>query len=307
MAPSDPAMSEPWDRRPLLVVALVLFAAAATVAWAAVGPTPPAARPDGATVLPTTDDGVLDLAGSGSNLPSMRLLARRFSDATGIPVRVHASIGSSGGLAALRARVVDAALVSRPLRPNERAEGFEAIPYALTPVVVAVHRTVPLRSLDAAALADLIAGRVTTWPDGTPVVFVQREPGDSSFEILAKAHPEVAEADARARRAHLHPVAVHDADVWPILGEMPGAIAIVAEGDLRHHPDVRPVTFEGKRPTVAAVVTGRYPYRKSLALVLPPDAPEALRRLAAFVTSDEARTLLREAGYAPPLPTPPAP
>ena len=296
--------------RPFVRVAaglgLALATAAATVTASLAGPTPPP-PPPGASVRPVdpADDGVLDLAGSGTNLPGIRRLARRFAAETGIPVRVHASVGSSGGVAALLDGVIDLALASRPLRGGERAAGLRAVAYAVTPVVVAVHTDVPARSLDAAGLAALLDGSRPTWSDGTPVVFVLREPGDSSVAVMTRAHPELARAIERARARGLHRVAVHDADVWPILESMPGAAAIVAEGDLGRHPDVRAVPFEGHRPTVAAVATGRYPYRKRLFVVLPPRPTPAARRFAAYVTTPTARAVLREEGYAPPIPARP--
>src|SRR4051812_8497016 len=149
-APGEPKTA-PLSRRVPLLWALVALGLASMIAAGALillrverGPPPPllAQPPGGSTAkigpVPPPPDDSLGLAGSGSNLPLTYLLVEAFRARNPqSKVIVHESIGSSGGVRAVRDGAVGVGLISRPLTAEEEGYGLTVTPYARVAVVVA--------------------------------------------------------------------------------------------------------------------------------------------------------------------------
>lgn len=136
----------------------------------------------------------LVLAGSGSNLPLTRALALAFVDRDrGAKIVVAESIGSAGGVRAAHEGSIDVGLVSRPLSEQESKLDLAVTPYARVPVVVAANSTAPDACVASGNLAGMWSGQGETarWSDGSPVIVLQRERGDSSFLAMTLSHPEL--------------------------------------------------------------------------------------------------------------------
>ncbi|MCA9701463.1 MAG: substrate-binding domain-containing protein, partial [Myxococcales bacterium] len=178
--------------------ALLMVAGLFLVRWVEQGPTPPYLQGDGLEApgkaavheRAPKPGNLLRLAGSGSNLPLTRALADAFvATRPWLRIRVHESIGSGGGIKAIDDQVIEIGLASRPLKEREQQLGLVAVPYARVAVVVAANPSVPVRSVAREELLDYWGKRRTHWDDGSPVVVLQREPGDSSHLAAAKAIP----------------------------------------------------------------------------------------------------------------------
>jgi phosphate transport system substrate-binding protein len=245
--------------------------------------------------------GVVHLAGSGSNLPLTRALADRFeAQRPGLHVVVFDSIGSTGGVHATYDDVIDLGLISRPLRDGEAALGLFAAPYARVPVVVAVHLGVPDESVTPDELVDIYAGRRTTWSDGSPIVVLQRERGDSSHAAVDLALPEFAAANAAAYAARRFRVVDSDRAMQEALSITEGAVGLFDLGAiLLQRLPVRPLLVDGIAPSEASVQSRRYPFSKDLAFVSVEDPSGAAAEFVRFVDGPEARALMRASGYIP--------
>lgn len=314
--PSRPGPPSRWRRARVLGwslslsgAALVLVTAVALVRWVEHAPPPPfltAERigPREAPEPAPKPRHFLRLAGSGSNLPLTRALADAFvATRPWLRVRVHESIGSSGGVRATDDQAVEIGLISRPLRERERALELDVIPYARVAVVVAANPTVAVRSVDREALIDYYLGHRTHWSDGTPVTVLQREEGDSSHGAVGKAIPAFAQADAESREANRWRVLLHDRAMQEALLSTPGAIGLFDQGlaTIQELP-LATLEFEGIRPTEEAVRSGDYPLTKDLAFVVPGNSrePDPLAmQFIAFVFSREGQQLIRDSGYVP--------
>lgn len=245
--------------------------------------------------------GVLHLAGSGSNLPLTRALAEAFAvREPGAHIVVFDSIGSSGGVRAVYDDVVDLGLVSRGLKEGEAALGVVTIPYARVPVVAAVNLSVPDESITTQELVDIYAGRKTTWSDGSPIVVLQREPGDSGHSAVAAALPEFAAADEAAYRDRRWQVIFHDRAMQEALAITPGAVGLLDAGaiSLQKLP-LRALQLEGYAASEASVQSRRYPFSKDLAFVAVEEPSGFAAEFVRFVHSEEARALMRPHGYIP--------
>ena len=243
-----------------------------------------------ACVVEARDPGTLVIAGSGSGLALLRGFVRRYQD--GHPaarIEVPESIGTSGGLRALRDGAIDIALVSRPLSAAERA-GVTVTPLAR--VLAAFATRARVDGLDAAALAEIYAGKRPRWPDGTRVVPFVRQAGDSANALIATHLPEVGRAIDDALASERLPVAYTDQELEAALLNVDGAIGLIDLATLRlDGPALHALALDGVPPEREAALAGRYPLVTPLALVtrgdaLPPDARGFLDFVASAAADD---------------------
>lgn len=256
-----------------------------------VPPTPPAVHPDGH----------VELAGSGSNLPLMRALARAFeADAPGPEIVVHPSVGSGGGLRALRDGVVDAALISRPARPAE-LRGLSLRPLARVPVVLATGDAAAARAgLHAVALLALYAGERTRFANGSPARIVQREAGDSAHLAVAAALPGFAEVDAASRAASRFPIARSDAAMQQALLDARHATGLFDMGLIESQGlPLYAVRIDGVAPGADSLARGTYPFERELSIVTSRRPARRLVAFLAFLGTEPSRGLCRKLGYLP--------
>ncbi|MBN2493968.1 MAG: substrate-binding domain-containing protein [Deltaproteobacteria bacterium] len=237
----------------------------------------------------------LVLAGSGSNLPLTRLLA----EAWGRRVYLHESIGSRGGVRAVRDGAIDLGLISRPLREEEQ-QGLVVWPYARVAVVIASGSSVPEQDFDEAGLAQLYSGVRRTWPDGTALRVVQRELGDSSHDAVERHWLRFAEASHEAYRRQRWRVVYADASMRAALLSERGSVGLFDQGAVRiEQLPLRIHRVEGVRPSPETLESGAYPFSKDLSMLSVGPPSDLARDFLGFIYSDRGRDLTRRAGYLP--------
>jgi phosphate transport system substrate-binding protein len=243
----------------------------------------------------------LDLAGSGSNVPLARALAKAFSEQRpGKRVVVHESIGSTGGARATRDGQVDLGLVSRELTREEQRFGLVVVPHARVAVVLAAHPGVPTSDVRAAELVKLYAGARKRWSDGAPVVVLQRERGDSSHLAVSQLVPGFADANDGAYRAGRWRVLYHDSTMQEALMSTDGAVGLFDLGQIvTQNLPLRVLTIDGIEPSADNVRSGRYPFAKDLAFVSLGEPHGLAAELVAFARSPEGRAITLRSGYVP--------
>jgi phosphate transport system substrate-binding protein len=303
--PPDLVRSNPaiWGLVVLVVVGLVV-AALLIVRGIERGPQPPFLVQPPVSPVPVDvrrDERVLHIAGSGSNLPLARELADAYSvvnpDARLV---IHQSIGSTGGVRATHDGAIDLGLVSRQLKPSEAAFGLRYLPYARVAVVFAVDAHVPVQGLSSEEVVALYAGEREAWSDGTPVVVLQREEGDSSHLVAREAIEGFASVDDRSLDEGRWRVLYSDRAMHDALVSTSGAIGLIDHGaGLIDDLDVRMLSLDGVRPSPTSVEDGSYPMSKSLAFVAPGDASERARAFMDFVFSPAGQEVMRAHGYLP--------
>ena len=292
---------QPW-LGVLVIAAGLLVLATALVTEADDGPQPPFLDGEATTPAAAPVDsahGRLRLAGSGSNLPVTRALSAAYLEQGGVRPVVHASIGSGGGLRALLDGAIDIALISRPLSDRERAQGLLATPYARMPVLVAVHGTVPVHDLAVEELLQIFRGDLRRWPDGTPIVVLQREPGDSSHAALNRVLPQFAAVNDQAYRQGRWQVLYHDAAMLEALQNIEGSIGLHGSGRGPGADGYRALSVDDVFPGSESVESGRYPFAKTLSFVTvgPPQGQSA--ELIRFVRGPAGAAIIRRWGATP--------
>ena len=245
---------------------------------------------------------VVHLAGSGSNLPLTRALAEAFqARSPNLHVVVFDSIGSTGAVAATYDDVIELGLVSRPLKDSEAALDLLVHPYARVPVVVAVNLAVPDESITTTDLVDIYAGRRRQWSDGTRIVVLQRERGDSSHRAVDEHLPAFEAVNDAAYRENRWPIVESDQAMQEALSITAGAIGLFDLGAivLQRLP-VKPLNIDEIAPSEASVQSGRYPVSKDLAFISVEQPGGAAAEFLRFVVEGEqARNLMRDSGYIP--------
>lgn len=244
----------------------------------------------------------LTVPGTGACEVLLRKLAARFMALRpDIALEVPSSIGSTGGIRAVLDGEAVLARVARPLRPSESEAGLRHQPFARDAVAVAVGERVAVRALSSAALADIIAGRITRWSAlggaDAPVRLVAREATETSTRILASAFPALAGV-AVTPQAKL---AIHDHDMLELLDRYGHALGwITASSRDGARTRLALVDIDGVAPNAANVAAGRYPAAVEYALVYREGAlAPAARAFLEFLGSAAGQRAMVEAGVVP--------
>lgn len=241
-------------------------------------------------------------AGSGSNLPIVRVLAKEFQKShPAVSIEVPPSIGSSSAIRAAADGAVALGLISRPLKESEKGLGLTTVDFARTPLVIGVHPSVPDNGITFAELNDIYRGKQNRWSNGREIIVLTREPGDSSIEVLVKGVPGFREAYDESQKAKRWCTLLKDIVMNETLARTPSAIGLSDLGAIAIEKHaIKPLDVNGVAPTIKNLESGKYPLFKTLTFVfrserVPPDA----KKFMAFVLSREGKKILRANGCLP--------
>jgi phosphate transport system substrate-binding protein len=239
------------------------------------------------------------IGGTGMALAAIRQIADAFTAGTpGVTVTVLPSLGTGGGLAAVAAGAIDLALAARPLSNGERAKGLQGLAYARSPIAFVTNRDAGVQDITLAQAAQIFLGRVSAWPNGTPIRLVRREPSDADWTLLRSLSPAMAEAVrvALERPGLLTPAT--DQENADALERLSGALGVMSIGQIRAEGrDVVALSLSGTPPTVEALAAGRYPLARTLTIAWRDPPGPAARRFVAYLKSEESNRLLEQLGY----------
>lgn len=198
------------------------------------------------------------IGGTGAALGTMKILAEAYArQSPDFKFVVLPSLGSSGGIKALRAGAIQIGLSARPLKDSEAQGGFTATEYGRTPFVFAVPASSKASDITTQALADMYAGRIDKWQDGTPVRLVMRPLGDSDSETIKAMSPEMrVDKEAAEKRPGLL-FTVTDQETADSIEKVPGSLgpstlALV----LSEKRAMRVLSLNGVVPDVKALADG---------------------------------------------------
>lgn len=136
----------------------------------------------------------LEIVGTGDGLEMLRALARDYMKShEGTKVDVPPSIGSGGGIAAVGAGKAVLGRVARVLSDSEREAGIAYVPIAKLPSSFFANPDAKVKSITAAQLTGVYAGKITNWKDvggaDLRIRVVRREDIDSTLVILRASMP----------------------------------------------------------------------------------------------------------------------
>ncbi len=249
---------------------------------------------------------------------TMLILAQAWAEAyAGIhpDTNVEVSGGGSGqGIAAMIKGTIDVANCSRNIRPEEAAQaeantgqrprefvvGHDAL-------AVFVHRDNPLETVTVNELAEMFrtGGRIVRWsqlgvriPSGrNRIIRVNRQSSSGTYEffrdhVLDTQDFELGSLDMNGSK-----------EVVELIASTPGAIGYSGMGFVT--PDVKMLRVSraagepGYAPTVANVVSHRYPISRSLLVYTLGEPRDQVRRYIEWMQSAAGQEIVASTGYVP--------
>lgn len=238
------------------------------------------------------------IGGTGNALGTMRLLGSAYAKLhpDSRPVILD-SIGTSGAIKAVPTGTIEIGLSSRPLNDEEAARGIVAVEYARTPTVFAVQAKNGVASITLAQIADIYAGRMTSWPDGSRIRPVMRQPGDDNTRQIKKLSAGIEEALAAAETRDGLIYASNDQEAADKMESIPGSIGVTTIALIRSEKrKLRPLAIDGIEPTLENMRSGRYPMVKQFNFVLRKQYAPKVQRFLDFVKSPQGRKILEQYG-----------
>lgn len=214
-----------------------------------------------------------------------------------VRIEMEKPLGSSGALKALLAGALDLVASSKPLAPEQAAQGMRSRAFGKTPLVIVTERSVTRSDITTRELEEIYAGRRRSWPGGGQIRVVLRPEADRDTAILRGLSPGM---NAAIDAAHSQPgmmVAVTDPESNEAVARMPGAVGASALCSLLiARPPLNALSLNGVRPTAAALRDGSYPLGKDIIFVTAADPPPAVTALLEFVFSPQGRAIAEGAG-----------
>lgn len=236
------------------------------------------------------------VAGSGSNLPITQRLIEGYTKKFGQSITLPKSIGSGGAIKALGNNAIDLGLLSRPLKPEEVNQGLKQIPYARVAVVIGVHPSVLEEQITGADLVKIYNGTKNRWNNGENIILFSREDGDSTNEVLKKEIPGFKEALTESLEAKRWQVSYTDADEAQAITETKNSIGFTDSAALAVEKyKLRPLLFDGIKPTIENLEKGTYKLSKDLYFVYKEPLTKEAQAFLEYVKTNEGQDIIRSA------------
>jgi phosphate transport system substrate-binding protein len=237
----------------------------------------------------------LRVGGTGSATEMMRALGKAFAANDEAQFEVVPSLGSTGGLRAVEAGMLDIAIAGRHLNSAEKTKGLvERAALRLAWGLATSHRNP--NGLKAASVVAMYGEPDARWDDGTPIKVILRPKGDTENISLADAFPGMDRVLERLRARRDVPIAANDQDNAEAAERMPGSlVSITATQIVMEGRNLRMVAIDGIAPTYQNFASGRYPLAKTLYLVTKAQPSPAAIQFLQFVRSEQGQRVLREA------------
>lgn len=236
-------------------------------------------------------------AGSMVSLLAAAYIAQHSDDEIRL---INPPMGSGASIQAVAAGAIDIAVTGRVLSDKERSLGLKDRELGRTPFVFVTsdQRQQPGFSLEQ--IAGIYAGKIKQWPDGSPLRLVLRGARESDTLALREMSPQIRQAvdDALTRTGAL--VADNDLDNVELLEKTPGSLGTCSLGlILALQSKLRPLPINGVVPSPQAIKEGRYPYVKSLYVLVRPNPTPETQRFVNFMFSAQGADVLSKVGYLP--------
>lgn len=236
--------------------------------------------------------------GSGTCMEMIKPLIEAYTkDTRGVSFQAEKPLGSSGAIKALLAGAIDVAIVSRPLKPEERARGGKFRLYGKTPLAIVTKKGIPLKTISTRELEAVYSGTTRTWPNGETVRVILRPNEDADTKILKSLSPGMAKAIDRAHHRRGMLVAVTDPESNEAVSRTDGGIgASGLSGVLVGNVPLNVLALNGVTPSRENLANGAYPLAKDVSFVTTRKLPGAAAEFLEFVYSKRGRSIAEKAG-----------
>jgi phosphate transport system substrate-binding protein len=223
-------------------------------------------------------------------------LALEYERETGVKIFVLGG-GSVRGLADLHEGRVDFA-ASCQSKSAEDPEDFEYILASWDALVFIVHKSNQVSSISPAQVRDIYEGRIDNWkrlggPDRRLISIISTPNGMGG---IGEALSKMVLNGKRPLQQKNSSLQASSAAIWEqLVEEMPEGFASTGFGSARKR-NVKMLKVNGVLPTKDNIISGKYPFRRPLYIVIRKDAKPEVRKFAAFVTSRKGQALISSYG-----------
>jgi phosphate transport system substrate-binding protein len=246
--------------------------------------------------LPVQAESLL-VGGTGSASPLIKLLIEEFNkQAPDVNVSlVSPPLGSGGGMKSLLAGRLDLAVISRPVKEVEKVVIGRHFELGRTPFALVTNGGQRRNGLTLDELASVYEGRLQTWDNNVPIRLVLRTRDDSDSLQLESMSTAMKKAVVAADQRQGMVRGLDDLDTIETLMRTRGSLGPTNLGLMRTMGSaLTALPINGVTPSVATLKDGRYPWYKTLIVVLPVKAKPAAEKFADFMQSSKAKaTMLR--------------
>jgi len=223
-------------------------------------------------------------------------LAKEYEKETGVKMLVLGG-GSIRGLTDLQAGRIDFA-ASCVSKSSNDPEDFEFIVACWDALVFIVHKSNPVTNISPDQVRNIYEGKITNWrelggPD-LPLISIISTPkgmggiGEALSKMILKGKIVSKQMNSSLQAS--------STAIWEQLVEdMPEGFAGTGFGSARKR-NVRMLNVNGVSPTKENIISGRYPYRRPLFLVIKKNPRPEIRRFVDFVLSKKGQTLISSYG-----------
>jgi len=238
---------------------------------------------------------VLRVGGTGAATEMLRQLGAKFSDASKIQVEVIPSLGSTGAIDAVADGVLDFAVTSRALKPDERAKGLKQAWALRTPYGLVTSRRNP-DGMRTAEVAEVFKAANPRWSDGERIRIILRPIVDSSTGYMNTAFPGMTAATEAARLRPDVSIAATDQDNADLAESLEGSLSGATLTQIKMEKrNLRFVALDGVEPTLRNFEKGIYPFGMPLFVIVSSKKNSAVECFIAFLQSSQGVAALREA------------
>ena len=240
------------------------------------------------------------ISGTGGAIGGMKLLGQAFERRNpGVKVDVLPSLGSTGGINAVKAGKLDLAVSARPLREDEKTSGLLEEPYAKAPFIFATSSKSRAEGLRLSEIQDIYAGKITTWPYGGRIHIVMRPASDAYTHFLEELSPGMKDALASAKNVPGLILGITDQDAAVQIEKIPNSFGVTSYTlVVSENRKIKPLSVDGISPVGKNGANEKYPYSMTFYLVyMKGRNTRPVSDFIDYTGSKEGERILRKAGH----------
>ncbi len=223
-------------------------------------------------------------------------LARDYEKETGVTVLVLGG-GSVRGLTDLAEGRTDFA-ASCQSKTADDPEDFEYIVASWDALVFIVHKSNPVNSIRPQQVRDIYDGKINNWKElgGRDLNLFSVITTPQGFGGIGEALEKYVLNGKRPQKRKNSTMQASSVAIWEQLVEdMPESFASTGFGSARKRK-VKMLKVNGVAPTRENIISGKYPFRRPLYLVVKKNAGPEARRFVDFVLSKKGQKLISSYG-----------
>lgn len=238
------------------------------------------------------------VGGSGAMGSSVEMLVKAFkekypSDAFEV---ISQPMSTTGGIEGTKGGRLTIGIITRTLTDEEKKEGLVYRPVSWTPVVVGVHKSLPVSGLSDVQVCDIFAGKIKSWRDigsDGKITVVGRKKDDNGMEVFREHMACFKNLQLSAETIYL----VRGTEVLDSINNRPGTVGITIAGSvLMERPNIKALAISGVAPTLDALKNRKYKFFNEVGVVTLGEPKPTAKRFLDFVASVEGDKILEKFG-----------